>query len=56
MVDVQFEQSKMPAIYQALTTTFNPSGVETTLPALPVQYADYDKIREYAQMELGVTT
>jgi F-type H+-transporting ATPase subunit beta len=31
VVDVQFEQSKMPAIYQALTTTFNPSGVETTL-------------------------
>ncbi|RKX36045.1 MAG: F0F1 ATP synthase subunit beta [Verrucomicrobia bacterium] len=31
VVDVQFDQSNMPAIYQALTVNFKPSGVETML-------------------------
>jgi F-type H+-transporting ATPase subunit beta len=31
VVDVQFDQSDMPAIYQALTVNFKPSGVETML-------------------------
>jgi len=31
VVDVQFDESNMPAIYQALTVNFKPSGVETML-------------------------
>jgi F-type H+-transporting ATPase subunit beta len=48
VVDVQFDQANMPAIYQALTVTFNPSGVETTLTLELQQHLGGGRVRAIA--------
>ncbi|MEZ5274982.1 MAG: F0F1 ATP synthase subunit beta [Opitutaceae bacterium] len=48
VVDVQFDQANMPAIYQALTVTFKPSGVETTLTLEIQQHLGDGRVRAIA--------
>ena len=48
VVDVQFDQANMPAIYQALTITFSPSGVETTLTLEIQQHLGDGRVRTIA--------
>ncbi len=48
VVDVQFDQANMPAIYQALTVIFKPSGVETTLTLEIQQHLGEGRVRAIA--------
>jgi F-type H+-transporting ATPase subunit beta len=48
VVDVQFDPSKMPAIYQALTVNYKPSGIETMLTLEVQQHLGDGLVRSIA--------